>query len=294
VDIGEQVGLEPVVERVTPDDVPWLWPQPGPADDKYSRGVLGVVAGGERYTGAALLAVTSAVCSGAGMVRYVGPPTPTLLIRGQVPEAVFGDGQVQAWLIGPGLDIDDESAHGRAQRAAAQSALDCGLPCVVDAGGLGLITGPRSTPTLLTPHAGELAVLLSRLEGGQVAVDRATVTGAPLAHARRLADLTSSTVLLKGATTLVVSPGSSGLAVRSQADAPPWLATAGSGDVLAGLAGTLLASGLSPRDSGSLAALVHGLAGDASNPGGPVRALGVAQAIPGVVAALMVRRNARS
>jgi NAD(P)H-hydrate repair Nnr-like enzyme with NAD(P)H-hydrate dehydratase domain len=125
-------------------------------------------------------------------------------------------------------------------------------------------------------------------------VDRAAVTRAPVAHARRLADLTGSTVLLKGATTLVVSPGSSGLPVRSQADAPAWLATAGSGDVLAGLAGTLLASGLSPLDAGSLAALVHGLAGDACNPGGPVRALGVAHAIPGVIAALLVRRSARS
>jgi NAD(P)H-hydrate repair Nnr-like enzyme with NAD(P)H-hydrate dehydratase domain len=168
-----------------------------------------------------------------------------------------------------------------------------------DAGGLDLIRGPRSTPTLLTPHAGELAVLLSRLEGSRLegskgAVDRDAVTSAPLAHARRLADLTNSTVLLKGATTLVVSPGASGLAVRSQADAPPWLAAAGSGDVLAGLAGTLLAAGLSPVDSGSVAALVHGLAGDAANPGGPVRALGVAQAIPGVVAALLARRAVRS
>jgi NAD(P)H-hydrate repair Nnr-like enzyme with NAD(P)H-hydrate dehydratase domain len=256
--------------------------------------VLGIVAGGEGYTGAALLAVTSAVCSGAGMVRYIGPPTPTLLIRSQVPEAVLGEGQVQAWLIGPGVVVGDESAHGRAQRAAAQSALDSGLPCVVDAGGLDLILGPRSTPTLLTPHAGELAVMLSRLEGSQVAVDRATVTSAPLAHAGRLADLTGSTVLLKGATTLVVSPGASGPAVRSQADAPAWLATAGSGDVLAGLAGTLLAAGLSPVDAGSLAALVHGLAGDSANPGGPVRALGVAHAIPGVVAGLMARRAARS
>jgi NAD(P)H-hydrate repair Nnr-like enzyme with NAD(P)H-hydrate dehydratase domain len=110
-----------------------------------------------------------------------------------------------------------------------------------------------------------------------------------LAHAQRLADLTSSTILLKGSTTLVVSPGSAGLAARSQADAPSWLATAGSGDVLAGLAGTLLASGLSPLDSGSVAALVHGLSGDACNPGGPVRALGVAHAIPGVIAAVMVR-----
>jgi ADP-dependent NAD(P)H-hydrate dehydratase / NAD(P)H-hydrate epimerase len=294
LDIGVSIDQQPVVERVTAGDVSSLWPRPGPADDKYSRGVLGIVAGGEGYTGAALLAVTSAVCSGAGMVRYLGPSTPTQIIRSQVPEAVIGDGQVQAWLVGPGVDVDDDSEQGRTQRAAAQSALDSGLPCVVDAGALDLIAEPRSTPTLLTPHAGELATALSRLEGSQVTVDRAAVTSAPLAYARRLADLTSSTVLLKGATTLVVSPGSSGLPVRSQADAPSWLATAGSGDVLAGLAGTLLASGLSPRDSGSLAALVHGLAGDASNPGGPVRALGVAEAVPGVVAALMVRRGSRS
>ena len=294
LDIGVQIGGEPVVERVTRDDVSWLWPQPGPADDKYSRGVLGIVAGGETYTGAALLAVTSAVCSGAGMVRYVGPAAPTLLVRAQVPEAVIGDGQVQAWLVGPGVDVGDESEQGLAQRAAAQSALDSGLPCVVDAGGLELIVGPRRAPTLLTPHAGELAALLGRLEGSPGAVERATVTRAPLAHARRLADLTTSTVLLKGSTSLVVSPSSTGLAARSQADAPSWLGTAGSGDVLAGLAGTLLASGLSPLDSGSIAALVHGLAGDASNPGGPVRALGVAHAIPGVVAALLVHRNVRS
>jgi ADP-dependent NAD(P)H-hydrate dehydratase / NAD(P)H-hydrate epimerase len=294
LDIGVKIGRTPVVERVTREDLWRLWPQPGPGDDKYSRGVLGIVAGGENYTGAALLSVTSAVCSGAGMVRYVGPPTPTLLIRSQVPEAVIGAGQVQAWLIGPGVDVEDESADGRAQRAAAQSALDCGLPCVVDAGGLDLITGARSTPTLLTPHAGELARALSRLEDTPGAVDRATVTGAPLAHAQRLADLTNSTVLLKGSTTLVVSPGSAALAVRSQADAPSWLATAGSGDVLAGLAGTLLASGLSALDAGSIAALVHGLAGDACNPGGPVRALGVAHAIPGVIAAFMVRGSARS
>jgi len=292
LDIGVRVAAAPAVERVSADDVCRLWPRPGPADDKYSRGVLGIVAGGQKYTGAALLAVTSAVCSGAGMVRYVGPPTPTMLVRAQVPEAVIGQGQVQAWLVGPGLDVGDTSADGRAQTAAALAALGSGLPAVVDAGGLDLISDRRSTPTLLTPHAGELATLLTRLQGGHVSVDRAMVASAPLAHALRLADLTNATVLLKGATTLVVSPGSSSLPVRSQADAPPWLATAGSGDVLAGLAGTLLASGLSARDAGSLAALVHGLAADASNPGGPVRALAVAQAIPGVVAALMVHRSA--
>jgi hydroxyethylthiazole kinase-like uncharacterized protein yjeF len=292
LDIGVRIDRRPVVERVSPDDVSWLWPRPGPADDKYSRGVLGIVAGGESYTGAALLAVTAAVCSGAGMVRYLGPPTPTLLVRSQVPEAVIGSGRVQAWLVGPGVDLDDESQEGQAQRAAAQTALDSGLPCVVDAGALELVREPRTTATLLTPHAGELAAALTRLDPGS-AVDRAAVTSVPLAHARRLADLTNSTVLLKGATTLVVPPTASDLPVRSQADAPPWLATAGSGDVLAGLAGTLLASGLSPLDSGSLAALVHGLSGHASNPGGPVRARDVARAIPGVVAALMVRRGSR-
>jgi hydroxyethylthiazole kinase-like uncharacterized protein yjeF len=291
VDIGVEIAGSPVVERVTPDDIAGLWPRPGQADDKYSRGVLGVVAGGESYTGAALLAVTAAVCSGAAMVRYIGPPTPTLLVRSRVPEAVIGEGQVQAWLLGPGVDVGGESTEGRVQRAALQAALDSGLPCVVDAGGLDLILEPRSTPTLLTPHAGELARLLTRIDNP---VDRATVAGAPLAYARHLADLTNSTVLLKGATTLVASPSSSGLPVRAQADAPPWLATAGSGDVLAGLAGMLLASGLSPLDSGSVAALVHGLAGDASNPGGPIRALGVAHAIPGVVAALLARKTARS
>ena len=293
VDIGVEIAAPPVVERVTPDDVSWLWPTPGPADDKYSRGVLGIVAGGEGYTGAAVLAVTSAICSGAGMVRYVGPPTPTMLIRSQAPEAVIGQGQVQAWLVGPGVDVDDQTPEGVTQRSAAQSAVDSGLPCVVDAGGLDLIVEPRSTPTLLTPHAGELAVMLSRFEGGSVIVDRAAVAAAPLAHARRLAELTNSTVLLKGATTLVVSPTSWGLPVRAQADAPSWLATAGSGDVLAGLAGTLLASGLSPLDSGSVAALVHGMAANAANPGGPVRALGVAYAIPGVVGALLAGRTAR-
>ena len=224
------------------------------------------------------------------MVRYVGPSTPTLLVRSQVPEVVIGSGQVQAWLIGPGVDVADDSDEGRAQRVAAQSALDSGLPCVVDAGGLDLIVEPRLTPTLLTPHAGELARLLGRLD---VPVDRATVAGAPVAHARRLADLTNCTILLKGSTTLVVPPASSDGAVRSQADAPAWLATAGSGDVLAGLAGTLLAAGLSPLDAGSVAALVHGMAADAANPGGPVRALGVARAIPGVVAGLLARPAAR-
>lgn len=294
VDIGLSPTTAPAAERLEHDDVAALWPVPGPTDDKYARGVLGIVAGGQGYTGAAILAVTAAVCAGAGMVRYVGPHEPTWLVRTAVPEAVLGmpgQGQrVQAWLVGPGLDQDDSSETGGAQLAHAREALASGLPCVVDAGGLALLDGPRAgagARTLLTPHAGELARLLARLEEAEVT--RAAVEADPVGHARRAAAALHATVLLKGHTTYVVPPPASGLPVRAQADAPGWLGTAGSGDVLAGLAGTLLAAGLDPLDAGSLAALVHGVAGETANPGGPVRARAVAQAIGPTVAALLRR-----
>lgn len=292
VDIGLEMKTAPCAERLIHDDVADLWPVPDAAADKYSRGVLGVIAGGETYTGAALLSVTAAVCAGAGMVRYVGPPAAASLVRAQVPEAVMGSGQVQAWVVGPGLDPDDSD-----QVAAALEVLGADLPCVVDAGGLDLLDGPRpraGARTLLTPHAGELARLLNRIdppEADQAPLDAATVRRLPVATARRAAELLHATVLLKGAVTLVVPPPKSGLPVRAQADAPPWLATAGSGDVLAGLAGALLAAGLDPLEAGSLAALVHGLAGVEANPGGPVRALAVAHAIPAVVARLLRRAD---
>lgn len=91
-------------------------------------------------------------------------------------------------------------------------------------------------------------------------------------------------MLLKGATTLVVPPPVSGLPLRAQAEAPPWLATAGAGDVLAGLAGMLLAAGVDPLDAGALAAMIHGLAAARVNPGGPIRARDVALTLPGVIA----------
>ncbi|HET8599417.1 MAG TPA: NAD(P)H-hydrate dehydratase [Segeticoccus sp.] len=295
VDIGldealAELGPTPAVERLTHDDVARLWPRPGPTDDKYSRGVLGVVAGGQAYTGAPVMTVTAAVESGAGMVRYVGTARPTDLVRAAVPEAVFGEGRVQAWVVGPGLDAQDDSGPGQEQVGAARRALGSAQPCLVDAGGLDLLdryTLPRRAPTLLTPHAGELARLLGRLEGREIS--RQEVSDHPLRHARALADRARATVLLKGSTTLVVDPIEAGTPARAQADAPAWLATAGAGDVLAGVAGTLLAAGLDPRDAGSLAALVHGVAAHRANPGGPVRAMAVAHGIPAVVAHLLHR-----
>ncbi len=168
---------------------------------------------------------------------------------------------------------------------------------VVDAGGLDLLDAAvlrarADAVTLLTPHAGECARLLTRL-GSEGEVSREQVQARPLAHARALAGLTGATVLLKGATTLVVPPGDDATA-WSQADAPAWLATAGAGDVLAGLLGTLLAAGLPADLAGALGALVHGVAADRANPGGPVRALAVAHGIPAAVAHLLGRGGAPS
>lgn len=274
VDIGLALG-EPAVERLETADLAALWPVPGASDDKYRRGVLGVVAGGPAYTGAAVLCTGAAVRAGAGMVRYVGPAAASDLVRARWPEVVPGPGRVQAWLVGPGLDPAGE------QRDAAEQALASGLPCVVDAGGLDLLPPRCEVPTLITPHAGELARLL-QARGDDV--QRADVEAAPLRHARQAAALTGATVLLKGALTLVV--GADG-PVRSQADGPHWLATAGSGDVLAGIAGALLAAGLSPLDAGTLAVAVHGAAGHLASRGGPLSASSVLDAVPDAVARLL-------
>ena len=278
VDIGldaERLG-DAVVERLDAHQAATRWPVPGPDDDKYSRGVLGVVAGGQTYTGAAVLATGAAVATGAGMVRYLGPQAPTDLVRARWPEVVPGEGRVQAWVLGPGVDPDDDG-----QRRAVEAALDSGEPCVVDAGALAMLPGRCTAPTLLTPHAGELARLLSSL--GEP-VERAGVEARPLHHARLAAGRTGATVLLKGATALVVPPDGP---VRAQPDGPHWLATAGSGDVLAGIVGALLAGGLDPLDAGSVAVVVHGLAGHLASRGGPTSADAVLATVPGAVAHLL-------
>lgn len=286
VDIGVPEPETAAVLRLSHADVTGFWPVPAPGDDKYSRGVLGVVTGGEHYTGAALMSVTAAVTAGVGMVRYVGPGAPTALLRQAVPEAVFGAGRVQAWLIGSGMDLDDASEE---QLAVARDALASGLPVLLDAGGLDLLDGPRSAPTLLTPHLGELLRLATRLgiqqDGAELSAT--DVKHAPTLVAQQVADRLDCTVLVKGAVTAVVSPAASGLPVFTQADGPAWLATAGTGDVLGGVCGALLASGLDPAIAGALGALVHGVAADRANPGGPVRAMDVAHEVGRSVAHLL-------
>ncbi len=272
VDIGVAEPDDPQVVRITASDVPDLWPIPTAYDDKYSRGVLGVMTGSESYPGAAVLGVTAAVTAGVGMVRYLGPRRATDLVLHHVPEAVTGPGRVQAWLLGSGWD-----GHGGAPDLVDEI-LQGDLPVVLDAGALDLLDEPRSAPTLLTPHAGELRSLMQRLE----------LPGDPdVRGARAVADALDVTVLLKGAVTVVVPPTDSGEPIVSQSDGPAWLATAGSGDVLAGVIGALVASGLDVRTAGALGALVHGRAADVANPDGPVRSLDVARAVGPTVAGLL-------
>ena len=306
VDIGLELTGTPAVRRLEPADVAAAWPVPGPADHKYTRGVVGVVAGTATYPGAAVLTTTAAVRSGAGMVRYRGSAAVGGRVLDARPEVVTAPGRVQSWVVGPGVPGGPEAAHegeadglddgqherGRAALAAAAGRLagTAGgpVPAVVDAGGLGLLDERVPAWFVLTPHAGELTSLL-RSRGEDVR--RPDVEAAPLRWARRAHELTGATVLLKGGVTVVVGPGGA----YAQADGPGWLATAGAGDVLAGVLGAMLAA--RSRDVvehpalaaevAAAAALVHGRAAHRANPGGPVAALDVAHAVPGEVAALL-------
>ena len=252
-----------------------------------------MVAGSGAYPGAAVLACQGALAAGVGMVRYLGPPDVADLVRRSCPEVVCSAGHrgrnarsgLARW---PGLDDSDEEQLQRARDAA-----DSGLPTIADAGALPALPDVLAPQVILTPHAGELAALLQRLGA---ALDRSAVEASTLSAVRRAAGLTEATVLLKGATTLVASPYQD---FYSQAEGTPWLATAGSGDVLAGVIGALLAQ--LGADVGRFGALWHrsrrqmgGDRGDGgqhprprrSTPashGGPLTATAIADAVPEVM-----------
>jgi ADP-dependent NAD(P)H-hydrate dehydratase / NAD(P)H-hydrate epimerase len=311
VDIGLEPHLLEPPDASAPQggDISAMIPRPGPESDKYRRGVLGLLAGSDRFTGAALLSTGGAVHGGAGMVRLVTAPAAAVAVRQVWPEVVITElgrespnrsaenigsspaggqqgfpdnvGRVQAWVAGPGMGVTREAEH----RLAA--VLGTSLPVLVDADGLSLLARrrdllPRPAPTLLTPHAGELARLLD--------ADPADVEARRLEHARQAAMALGACVLLKGSTTVIAPPdGTDPVLVNTTGTS--WLATAGSGDVLSGLAGALLAQGLLPPEAAIAAAYLHGIAGrlaaaDSAGPGGgaageaPIGASDVVRALP--------------
>ncbi|MDL4821622.1 NAD(P)H-hydrate dehydratase [Actinomadura opuntiae] len=261
VDIGLGDDLpDPDVVAARPADV--RPPEPGPESDKYRRGVVGILAGGDEYTGAAVLSTGGAVRGGAGMVRFASVAHPVELVRHRWPEVVTTViepgphdakvleriGRVQAWVAGPGLGTGD------AAESLLEAVLSTDLPVLVDADGLTVLARRRDlllrpAPTVLTPHAGELSRLID--------ATREDIEAHRLEHVRRAAVELSATVLLKGSTTLVAEQDRP---VRVNPTGTPRLATAGTGDVLSGLVGALLAGGMPALDAAAAGAYLHGLA----------------------------------
>jgi ADP-dependent NAD(P)H-hydrate dehydratase / NAD(P)H-hydrate epimerase len=291
IDIGlaPHLGRPDVAAAQAADIAAWL-PRPSAESDKYRRGVLGIVAGSDRFTGAAPLAVGGAIRGGAGMVRLVSSEVPATLVRQRWPEAVITTtragqegksaieqaGQVQAWTAGPGMGTGDASAE------LLEAVLATGLPVLVDADGitlLGMHRGllPRSAPTLITPHAGELARLIG--------ADRADIEARRLHFARQAAAELGCTVLLKGSTTVIAAPGPDG-EVLVNPTGTSWLATAGSGDVLSGLTGALLAQGLGPSRAAAAAAYLHGIAARLAAEGAPIGSGDIITALPAATRAV--------
>lgn len=252
---------------------------PREGDDKYSRGVLGVITGSEDYPGAAILGVDAALHTGVGMVRYLGPESPSALVMARRPETVMIDGRVQAWLLGSGMGATTSNPLTEARIATA---LSSGQPLVLDAGALEAAAEARGS-VVMTPHHGELARALH--------VDVAEISAEPEVWAERAAESFGATVILKGHTTLVCGAGGSYRIVAPTT----WLATAGTGDALAGILGAVVAthSRELAEDDGFMsrlaatAVLVHGLAARKASAGGPFTVLGLNAAIPAVIAELL-------
>lgn len=301
VDIGlaELDGLSTDALRWSVQQYAGRWPIPGPHDHKYTRGVVGMATGSNAFPGAAVLGTVAAATAGAGMVRYVGPSRPSDLVLAAVPEAVHGMGRVQAWVVGSGIDGVSEREKNSERYESAIEVLGEAVPVVIDAGALTWldeIERPEGSVTVITPHAGELASALALLgitdDGDEVT--REAVEADPVRWARRMADGTGYVVLLKGGATVIARPAqrsADGIthdrAVFVENRSPNWLATAGTGDVLAGIVGVAIAAGIEASAACTVAAYIHGRAAHLANPGGPVRALDVASNVGRAIAELV-------
>lgn len=277
IGLGPVLRADPALRLPDAADVAGWWPLPGPASDKYTRGVVGIATGSATYPGAALLSVSGALAGPTGMVRYAGSAREEVVRAHPSVVAVSrpGDaGRVQAWVCGSGLGTDDDA------RTTLRSVLATSLPVLLDADALTLLVDGshaedlrRDAPLVITPHDGEF----TRLAGEAPGADR-------VAAACRLASWINAVVLLKGDRTIVATPSGE---VWVNPTGTSALATAGSGDVLAGLLGSLLAGGLPPERAAVAAAYVHGLAGRRAAEQGPVTSVDVAAALRPVLATLL-------
>ncbi|MEJ6576972.1 MAG: NAD(P)H-hydrate dehydratase [Actinomycetota bacterium] len=253
-------------------------------DHKYSRGVLGVITGSAQYPGAAVLSTKAAVATGIGMVRFYSSSGLAHLVLHESPEVVVQPGAVTTWLAGSGIvedRFDDYTTwlrHRWFKVIERQS-----VPTVLDAGALGL-AGKLSQPTLITPHAGELSRILKKL-GTNVSADE--ISDYPIEWASEVANQLDVTVLLKGSKSVVVN---NEIQIQLPA-ATPWLATAGSGDVLGGIIGAIAASNeieILNSDSrfaeiAASASFIHDQSARLASKGGPISASSIITRIPEAV-----------
>lgn len=293
VDIGIPDTVLDDIEPRQWRNVPMFWasdfPRPSAEGHKYTRGHA-VVAGGGELTGAAQLAAYAALRSGAGLVSIASPPEaiaiyrsgrPSIMVR-NTPDtdafaAAIADPRVRALLVGPGNGLNADT------RANVLAALDSARACVVDADGISVFTddpgalfkqiGDRSAETVLTPHEGEF---------DRIFVETLDDNGADrLARARAAAVLSGAVVVLKGADTVIAAPDGR---AAINANAPPTLATAGSGDVLAGFILGLLAQGMPGFTAACAGVWLHGAAAAGFGPG--LIAEDIADGLPAVLKSL--------
>ena len=242
-----------VLARVKPDcflNGPGLWP-PHPAaatDNKYTRGTVTVCGG--TMPGAARLAALAARHGGAGLVAiaaenaaaaFVGTEPGTIVLAGRVA-SLLEDARRHVWVCGPGLGRE-------AARVALPVLLKPERQIVVDADALSAFAGAPDGlrgAAVLTPHEGEFTRVFGPIAGGR------------LAAARDAAKRTGAVVVLKGSDTVIAAPDGR---AAINANAPAWLATAGSGDVLSGLVAAQLAQGMAPFEAAASAVWLHGEAG---------------------------------
>jgi ADP-dependent NAD(P)H-hydrate dehydratase / NAD(P)H-hydrate epimerase len=253
-------------------------------DHKYSRGVLGVITGSAQYPGATVLSTKAAVATGIGMVRFYSSSGLAHLVLHESPEVVVQPGAVTSWLAGSGIAEDRFDDYTTWLRHRWFKVIERqSVPTVLDAGALGL-AGKLSQPTLITPHAGELSRILKRL-GTNVSADE--ISDYPIEWASEVANQLDVTVLLKGSKSVVVN---NEIQIQLPA-ATPWLATAGSGDVLGGIIGAIAASNeieILNSDSrfaeiAASASFIHDQSARLASKGGPISASSIITRIPEAV-----------
>jgi hydroxyethylthiazole kinase-like uncharacterized protein yjeF len=254
---------------------------PSALDHKYSRGTLGVITGSAQFPGAAVLTSKAALATGLGVLRFHSSSGLAHLVLHATPEALVQPGKVDAWLVGSGVsdkkysDYTTWLRHRWFKLMSAQS-----VPTVLDAGALDW-AGKLSQPTLITPHAGELAKLLVK-RGIQVSSE--AIEADPKKWSMIATEKLGVTVLLKGSTTYIAQPDF----LIELPKATPWLATAGSGDVLAGIIGALVATNYIEilNDKNNLArvaatgAFIHNSAALLASKDAPISATSIIRFIP--------------